>query len=103
VKTKTIVIEASATITFTREVRVDVGLSGKDAVKAANDHLRKIFSIDFLKREVGRGADLDYEVTNAYWSDDSCPGCGCKPGDGYTEGCEEEDGCGTLRKMGNAK
>lgn len=26
--------------------------------------------------------------------DESCPGCGCRPGDGPTEGCTHPDGCG---------
>lgn len=25
---------------------------------------------------------------------DACPGCGCRPGDGRTEGCSHELGCG---------
>ena len=25
---------------------------------------------------------------------EACPGCGCKPGDGATEGCDDPDGCG---------
>ena len=28
---------------------------------------------------------------------EACPGCGCKPGDGYTEGCDHPDGCGFFR------
>lgn len=26
--------------------------------------------------------------------DDACPGCGCEPGDGITETCNNPDGCG---------
>ena len=25
---------------------------------------------------------------------ETCPGCGCLPGDGLTEGCSDPDGCG---------
>lgn len=25
---------------------------------------------------------------------EACPGCGCKPGDGKTEGCTHPEGCG---------
>lgn len=25
---------------------------------------------------------------------EACPGCGCLPGDGYTPGCDDPDGCG---------
>ena len=32
-------------------------------------------------------------------ADDSCPGCGAQPGDGVTEGCSHEVGCGFQRKM----
>lgn len=27
-----------------------------------------------------------------------CPGCGCEPGDGYTIGCNHEQGCGHYKK-----
>jgi len=29
--------------------------------------------------------------------EDACPGCGCQPGDGVTEGCEHPEGCGFWR------
>lgn len=32
-------------------------------------------------------------------SDEACPGCGCVPGQGLTEGCNHPGGCGTLRKL----
>ncbi len=28
---------------------------------------------------------------------DACPGCGCRPGAGVTEGCNDPGGCGTVR------
>lgn len=41
--------------------------------------------------------------SRSWWTDDdSCPGCGCRPGDGLTEGCEHVDGCGTLRSIHGA-
>lgn len=30
---------------------------------------------------------------------DACPGCGCRPGDGLTPGCEAEVGCGYWREL----
>lgn len=33
-------------------------------------------------------------VRLAHKGDDSCPGCGCRPGDGTTAGCTAPDGCG---------
>jgi len=33
-------------------------------------------------------------VRQAHKSDDSCPGCGCRPGDGVTKGCTAPTGCG---------
>jgi len=30
---------------------------------------------------------------------DACPGCGCKPGDGYTAECEHPAGCGYFKAM----
>ncbi len=29
---------------------------------------------------------------------EQCPGCGCLPGDGPTEGCTHENGCGSTRQ-----
>lgn len=34
--------------------------------------------------------------------DDSCPGCGCKPGDGVTADCDDEDGCGWAKSVHGA-
>ena len=28
-----------------------------------------------------------------------CPGCGCESGEGLTETCDEESGCGYWRKL----
>lgn len=30
---------------------------------------------------------------------DYCPGCGCRPGDGITESCDDLDGCGYLKEQ----
>lgn len=29
----------------------------------------------------------------------ACDGCGCHPGDGLTEGCEDQNGCGYFKRM----
>lgn len=29
---------------------------------------------------------------------EACPGCGCEPGDGLTDGCTDVGGCGTNRQ-----
>jgi len=42
--------------------------------------------------------DLDEEEETDE-DDEACPGCGCVPGDGTTEGCEDPGGCGELRKL----
>jgi type IV secretory pathway VirB10-like protein len=34
---------------------------------------------------------------------EACPGCGCLPGDGLTEGCEDEGGCGYYRQWETAR
>ena len=37
---------------------------------------------------------LSVEDEEYTWeSADVCPGCGCEPGDGITESCNDEDGC----------
>lgn len=40
------------------------------------------------------------ENAEAYGLDDNeaCPGCGCLPGDGISDDCEDEDGCGHWKK-----
>ena len=30
---------------------------------------------------------------------EACPGCGCLPGEGLTDGCEDRDGCGYHRSI----
>lgn len=37
---------------------------------------------------------LDFDEAE---DDLACPGCGCQPGDGYTQGCSHPDGCGFFR------
>lgn len=44
--------------------------------------------------------DEDSDEENEH-DDFPCPGCGCKPGDGMTEGCEAEEGCGYFRSLMN--
>ena len=34
------------------------------------------------------------EIGGNWNATDACPGCGCMPGDGRTEGCIDPDGCG---------
>lgn len=36
--------------------------------------------------------DEDYDFEN-------CPGCGCAPGDGYTDDCDDEMGCGFYKQV----
>ena len=36
--------------------------------------------------------EMDFEE-----SSEACPGCGAEPGDGLTEGCTDENGCGFWR------
>lgn len=61
--------------------------------------------IDRMKREIelvdirlNGNANALVEVATVVNSltdpDESCPGCGCQPGDGPTEGCTHPDGCG---------
>lgn len=34
-----------------------------------------------------------------YADDYACPGCGCVPGDGLTEDCNDDTGCGWARSV----
>lgn len=47
---------------------------------------------------IGDGRKLVYFPRVGYVDDDSCPGCGCKPGDGITQRCVHPGGCGTNRE-----
>jgi hypothetical protein len=31
--------------------------------------------------------------------DEACPGCGCEPGDGVTEDCDDPAGCGFWKEQ----
>ncbi|MCP4203739.1 MAG: hypothetical protein GY769_17615 [bacterium] len=46
--------------------------------------------------EDGACSECEADCDFAKKDDDpeACPGCGCKPGDGKTEGCDDPDGCG---------
>lgn len=43
--------------------------------------------------------------SDAYGLDDNdtCPSCGCKPGDGVTEDCDDEEGCGFHKNLEGAE
>ena len=47
--------------------------------------------LDAQGRELATQLVPASEVGSDAWE---CPGCGCEPGDGYTESCEHPDGCG---------
>jgi len=32
-------------------------------------------------------------------TDEACPGCGCEPGDGYTDWCFHPEGCGYFKQF----
>lgn len=32
-------------------------------------------------------------------SEDACPGCSCRPGDGITESCDDAAGCGHFKSL----
>jgi len=45
----------------------------------------------------GHRKPFEGEVIDLRTDDDcACPGCGCKPGEGRTPGCNHPDGCGYL-------
>ncbi len=46
-----------------------------------------------LRSEQGLCEDCEDELADSSL-EESCPGCGCKPGDGIIDGCDDEDGCG---------
>lgn len=63
------------------QTALDQGVKPSSELKAQVEELESDFSLD---------------------DPEACPGCGCKPGDGITEGCEAEDGCGYFRSWGVA-
>ena len=69
------------------------------------DELREIereLEADYSDTVAGRAeeinADLD-AIEEALDNDERCPGCGSEPGDGITEGCNDEAGCGYFRTL----
>jgi hypothetical protein len=38
----------------------------------------------------------DFDTRDREGAAESCPGCGCLPGDGVTSGCTHPDGCGAF-------
>jgi hypothetical protein len=82
----------------TRAIRIEEMLAAQAAMMRA-DARRRCDEFDGLpivrdgvlhRRPVGRIALCD---------ECACPGCGCRPGDGRTEGCDDADGCGFLRRQ----
>lgn len=51
-------------------------------------------------RDVPSEVSAAYDLVTALEADEqghseyACPGCGCEPGDGYTDGCDDPAGCG---------
>jgi len=39
------------------------------------------------------------EAIREYHEKDSCPGCGCKAGDGITDDCNDASGCGHFKQL----
>lgn len=39
------------------------------------------------------------EIEDEIAQGERCPGCGCEPGDGLTEGCAHPEGCGFFREL----
>lgn len=39
------------------------------------------------------------EEVDEYTNPEACPGCGCLPGEGRTNGCDHPDGCGFTRTL----
>jgi hypothetical protein len=51
-------------------------------------------SMNAKLRIIEEGCPVDLAERIAADDDESCPGCGCQPGDGRTLGCTDPDGCG---------
>jgi hypothetical protein len=43
--------------------------------------------------------DLEEEDEEEELDEEACPGCGCMPGDGITEECNDPVGCGEAKKQ----
>jgi hypothetical protein len=75
-------------------------------IDAEDDEMVNWACPDLLKRKIEENGILvfchdtaDYTIDHIeergpYDEDLMCPGCGCLPGDGITNGCDDPDGCG---------
>ena len=55
-----------------------------------------------LWEAINRAQDLQMcDIGMQVYNVELCPGCGCAPGDGLTENCTDENGCGYWRELGH--
>ncbi len=83
-----------------------------EAIGEARHHAVEGYDRIFIRKRisVGRNAGAWHRVAlvdpNEPELDDgrpdpeACPGCGCVPGDGITDGCHDPDGCGFHQQAG---
>lgn len=65
--------------------------------------LKKVAESFALKKD---DSDLIFEAMykpTVFDKSQSCPGCGCNPGEGLTEGCTDPNGCGHWRGAGETQ
>lgn len=84
-----VVAEVTMRDNFRGEVEVEVSYPSVGAIRPSQ---ARVFGK--LMTEV---AELAAAVEAAATNPEACPGCGCLPGDGTTDGCEHPEGCGFNR------
>ncbi len=68
--------------------------------------VRKLYECQECGKALPEGYDPQLDCEKCLEEDDedfvdpeACPGCGCLPGDGLTDGCEHPEGCGHDRPI----
>ena len=64
-----------------------------------NDNPGAIEAVHNFVLENIEAYDLEKEEEEEELDDEACPGCGCVPGDGITEECNDPLGCGEAKKQ----
>ena len=63
----------------------------QEYLRAAEEARRAYFA---ALCDIALAATAEPEEEPESFDPEACPGCGCKPGDGITESCNDSEGCG---------
>lgn len=67
------------------------------------DALTRLFAASGVCCFVAFAVDEALATDDDEFDPEACPGCGCRPGDGITAGCNDVGGCGTNRHQAEVR